>query len=172
VPVTLALVLGVVMTRKRVVGRAIQYAALFSMFFAGMATSRFFGPFVLIPQLIASYAIAAQAHPDREFRVLAVVFAALGILVPTALEGAGVLPASYVFADGTWTIVPQLIDLTETGTYVFLTAANLGVIVVPCMFIGKIREELSQAQLRLATQAWHFRQLGAQLIGRPDRARP
>ena len=82
------------------------------------------------------------------------------------------LPSSYVFRDGQWTIVPQLLELTEAGTYVFLTVANLGIVIVPCLFIGKIREELSRAQLRLATQAWHFRQLGSQLIGRPDTARP
>jgi eukaryotic-like serine/threonine-protein kinase len=171
-PVTLAVVLGFVMSRQRVIGRPIQYVGLSCMFIAAMATSRFFGPFVLIPQLIASYAIASQAHPGREFRVLAVVFAVAGILVPTLLEAFGVLPRSYIFENGTWTIVPQLVDLPELGTYVFLTAANLGIIVVPCLFIGRIREELSLAQVRLATQAWHFRQLGAQLIGRPQSARP
>jgi hypothetical protein len=36
------------------------------------------------------------------------------------------------------------------------------------MIIAKLREELSKAQIRLAVQAWHWKHLGAQLIGRPD----
>lgn len=63
-------------------------------------------------------------------------------------------------------IVPQLIELPRTGTNVFLVLAHLGMVVAPCLFIARLRKELTQAQIRLAVQAWHWKQLGGRLIGR------
>ena len=40
-------------------------------------------------------------------------------------------------------------------------------LLVPSVFIARLRNDLTQAQLRLATQAWHFQQLGARLITKP-----
>jgi eukaryotic-like serine/threonine-protein kinase len=164
--VMISLVLTLVMTRQKRVGTTIQYISIACLLVAAMATSRFYGAFVLAPQLITSYAIVLQAHPYRNIRYASVTIAAIVMVLPVVLERLGVVPASYVFHDGVWTIVPQLVDLPEVGTHVFLAIANVGMIVIPCLFIAKIREELSRAQLRLATQAWQFKQLGAQLVGR------
>jgi eukaryotic-like serine/threonine-protein kinase len=172
VPVMVALGLSIFMARQRIIRQPIQYASISFLMIAAMATSRFYGPFVLVPQLITTYAIVLQAHPSRHMRVASACIAAIAMVLPPVLEWIGVLPASYVFEAGTWRVVPQLVELPRLGTYAFLTIANVGMIVIPCLFIAKIREELTRAQLRLATQAWQFKQLGARLIGRPEGARP
>jgi serine/threonine-protein kinase len=168
VPATLAIIMGIVMMKQKRIGTGIQIFAVFCMLLATMAISRIYGPYVLLPTLICTYAIVLQAHPERIMRMAGAVIACVAILVPSVLEWTGALPASYRFENGTWTIVPQLVDLPKTGTNVFLTSANLAMIIVPCLFIAKLREELNRAQLRLAVQAWHWKHLGAQLIGRPD----
>ena len=64
-----------------------------------------------------------------------------------------------------WIIVPQVLELTRTGTIVLLTLANTAIVIVPCVFIARLRSELSMAQQRQLVQAWHFRRLGADLVG-------
>jgi hypothetical protein len=46
-----------------------------------------------------------------------------------------------------------------------LTAANIGSLVVPCIFIARLRAELSDIQQNQLLTAWHFRRLGADLVG-------
>jgi serine/threonine-protein kinase len=167
VPCIAAIVVGIVMMRQATIRAPIQYAAVCCTVAAGMAISRIFGPYVLVPSLITTYAIVLQAHPARSLRVMGAIAASVAILVPAVLEWVGALPASYVFDHGQWTIVPQLIELPKTGTNVFLVLAHLGMVVVPCLFIARLRRELTQAQIRLAVQAWHWRQLGGRLMGRP-----
>jgi len=43
-------------------------------------------------------------------------------------------------------------------------------VIVPSLFIARMRNDLTDAQIRLATQAWHFQQLGSRLIGKPEPA--
>jgi eukaryotic-like serine/threonine-protein kinase len=169
-PVMLAVATGLIMMRQRRIRRPLQYVSTICTMLAAMALSRIYGPFILVPSLLTTYAIVLQAHPARDLRVAGAVIAAVSIVVPAILEWTGALPSSYIFHDGTWTIIPQLIELPKLGTNVFLTVAHLGMIVIPCLFIAKIREELTAAQMRLAIQAWHFQHLGARLIGRPDTA--
>jgi eukaryotic-like serine/threonine-protein kinase len=168
VPVTISAIIGLVMVRQKRIGDGIQIVALVCMLLATMAVSRIYGPFVLLPTLICTYAIVLQAHPKGMMRLAGAAIATIAITVPAILEWTGALPSSYRFENGTWTIVPQIVELPRTGTNVFLISANLAMIIVPCLFIAKLREELSKAQIRLAVQAWHWKHLGAQLIGRPD----
>jgi serine/threonine-protein kinase len=168
IPGTIAIVMGLVMMRQRRIGHSLQYASIGCMMLASIAVSRIYGPFVLMPSLLTTYAMVLQAHPERRLRMAGALAAAIAIVIPVILEWMGVLPASYVFEAGTWRIVPQLVELPRLGTNVFVTAAHLGIIVVPCLFIARLRVELSRAQTQLAVQAWHWKQLGGQLIGRPD----
>jgi eukaryotic-like serine/threonine-protein kinase len=170
VPVVLGLLSGVLLMRRRTASRLLQYATLACMVAAGIGVSRIYGPYVLLPTVLITYAIVVQAHPWREMRIAGAVMAAVSIVAPALLEWAGWLAPSYIFNAGRWTIVPQLIELPELGTHVLLLLANLGMIIIPCLFIAKLRESLGEAQLRLAVQAWHFKQMGARLIGRAETA--
>jgi hypothetical protein len=127
--------------------------------------ARFAGPFVLVPTILATNAIVLQTHPRRRLRRFAISCAVVIMVIATVIEWTGILPSSYVFEGGVWTIVPQMVELPRVGSFVFMTIVAVSMIVVPAAFIARLRGDLTEAQVKLAVQAWHFRRLGAQLIG-------
>jgi hypothetical protein len=141
-----------------------QLAVIATTLLAGTATSRMFGPLVLVPTLIATFTIVLQAHPQRRMRLATGAMGLVAMVVPMLLELAGVLPASYRFADGAMVILPQMHELPAGASIGLLLGTSLAMLIVPCMFIARLREALSEAQTRWLLQAWHFRRLGDQLI--------
>jgi eukaryotic-like serine/threonine-protein kinase len=167
IPAALSGIVSFIAMRQRVIGRPIQYATIGFLMLAAAGLSRMYGPFVLMPTMIATYAIVLQAHPASTFRRVSAVFAVLAIVAPVILEVTGIVPTSNLFEDGRWVIVPQIMELPRTGTILFLTLANISMVIVPCMFIARLRGELSAAQQHQLVQAWHFRRLGSDLVGTP-----
>jgi len=84
----------------------------------------------------------------------------VAMLAPVLLELAGILPVSYLFANNQIVVVPQLHDLPRTGSIVLLLGAGIGSLIVPSLFVARLRQALTEAQLRLHLQAWHFKRLG------------
>jgi serine/threonine-protein kinase len=145
--------------------RWIQYASIAMLNVCAMMVARFAGPFVLVPTILATNAIVLQTHPRRRLRRFAISCAVVIMVIATVIEWTGILPSSYVFEGGVWTIVPQMVELPRVGSFVFMTIVAVSMIVVPAAFIARLRGDLTEAQVKLAVQAWHFRRLGAQLIG-------
>ncbi len=52
-------------------------------------------------------------------------------------------------------VVPQMTDLPRELTLIFLALANVAIAVVPALFVGKLRDELSALEERNLVQAWH-----------------
>jgi hypothetical protein len=129
-----------------------------------MVVSRLYGPFILMPTLLVSYAITLQAHPWRAFRRLGLAAGVIAMVLPVLLELAGVLPASYAFEAGTMSVLPQVVALSETGTIALLACANIAMLVVPALFIARLRSDLSIVQTRQLVQTWQFRRLGDELV--------
>jgi serine/threonine-protein kinase len=167
VPALISIAASIVAVRQRVISRSIQYVTVGFMLLGAMATSRVLGPLVLMPTLIVSYAIVLQAHPARRFRRIGLVGGIVALTVPFALELVGVIPSSYGFLDGNMLIRPQLMVLPGVWTEVFLAVTNLTMIVVPCVFISRLRAELSDAQTRQLVQAWQFKRLGGEPVVAP-----
>jgi len=165
VPVGLTALLSFVMTRQRKVSWMLQYVSIVMLMTAAAMVSRVYGPFVAVPTLIATNSIVLQTHPLRAVRAFSAALACLFMVAVIAVDWTGILPSSNVLENGTWTIVPQLVEFPRIPTLVFLTVASVAMILVPSAFIARLRRDLNEAQVRLAVQAWHFRRLGAQLIG-------
>ncbi len=87
----------------------------------------------------------------------------VAMVAPLLLEVIGVLPASYAFEGGVWTILPQTVELPRFGTLALLGCANAAMIIVPAMFIAQLRGDLTAVQARQLTQAWQFKQLAARV---------
>jgi serine/threonine-protein kinase len=128
------------------------------------STSRMYGPLVMLPTLVATFCIVLQAHPQRLLRNLTWGMGIVAIAAPMLLELAGVLPPSYLFEDGRIVIVPQMHALPRTESIALLLSTSIAMTIVPCVFIGRLRVALTQAQRQLLLQAWNFRQLGGQLV--------
>jgi hypothetical protein len=163
VPATLTAALALYARTQPAVSRAIQYAMLATNTLACMALSRLFGPLVIMPSMFATWAIVIQAHPHREIRIASLVAAIVGMVVPVVLEAAGVLPASYSFTEG-FEIVPQLVEFPEARTIAFLTLASVAIMVVPAIFVGRLRAALLDSERRELLQTWRIRQLGESLL--------
>jgi hypothetical protein len=165
IPAILSALASLIGMRQARVSRTTQYATIGFMMLASVGVARLYGPLVLMPTLVIAYAIVLQAHPARTFRRTGLVFAIVTILTPLVLELVGVFPTRYAFGDGHWSILPDAIAMPRLGTYVMLTAANIGTVIVPCMFISRLRAELSDIQQNQLVTAWHFRRLGSDLVG-------
>jgi serine/threonine protein kinase len=159
-----SLVLSIAAARQRVISRWIQLAILFTTFGAAVVVSRLYGPLILMPTLLISYAITIQAHPWTFFRRVGLAAGVVAMILPVVLELLGVLPSSYSFTAGRMVVEPHVVALPETGTIAVLAVANIAMLVVPALFIARLRGDLSIAQTRQLVQTWQFRRLGDELV--------
>ena len=165
VPNTISIVLAAIAGwRMRFIPPWIQMGVVLCTLAGMTAVSRSFGPLVLMPLMVTVYVIVMQAHPARWFRRATWVIGPIALVTPLLLEVVGVLPASYVFADGRMQIVPQLHELPEHGSMVMLAVAYVASLLVPGIFIGRMRVALTAAQEELHKKEWHYKRLGGELI--------
>jgi eukaryotic-like serine/threonine-protein kinase len=150
---------AILMARSRT-PREWQMPALIvaSMVPLGLMT-RIAGPFALVPGLIVANTVAYAMLEARSSRWLALGAGCLAIFVPTILEWTGTFGSSYVFHDGTFTIVPHALSFPKTLTFAYFTMTSLGCVLAPFFFVGKLRAKLYEMQRTMTLQAWQFRQL-------------
>jgi serine/threonine-protein kinase len=149
---------------QRRTGRLIQCAVIGLMMLSGCAVSRMFGPVILMPTVITAWVIVMQINPVPSVRRFALVVSPIAMLAPIVLELAGVVPSSYLFENGRMILVPQLTELPQLLTFGFLGIANVGAALVPALFVGRLRAELTRTQERELVQAWTFRRLPIELM--------
>jgi hypothetical protein len=121
-----------------------------------------FGPLVLAPTLLATFTIVLQAHPSGFMRRSTWILGCVVLVAVATLEL--VNPASYIQVGEALAIMPRTHDLPREGSIMLLLCASLAMTIVPCLFIGRIREALNQAQRQILTQAWQFRRFGEDLV--------
>jgi hypothetical protein len=83
----------------------------------------------------------------------------LAVAVPSLVAWAGMHPVVHRFVGGTLVLSPGALELPRVGTFVFLTMANILVVVLAAVFAGEYRDELTQLELRSHLQTWQLRQL-------------
>ncbi len=116
---------------------------------SGFATA--FGPLLVVPSLVTAnlMPLLHLSSNRRPFPTLILVCAMLGLVVPIALEWAGVVPPSYEWRDGAMVIIPRLIDLPPVGSSVILLVGAL-LNLLSCHFTVSTSV---QQQLRSRTEA-------------------
>jgi serine/threonine-protein kinase len=128
--------------------------------------SMLLGPFVVVPLLGLISTGLFSMYADRgPSRVVAMLAGAAIVMVPLALEWAGVLAPSYSFQAGGLLLHPRMIQLPEGATVAFLVLTTLVATAVPTLLLARVRDELHEAERRLLLQAWQLKQLV------PDEAR-
>ncbi|MBA3452783.1 MAG: hypothetical protein H0T42_06820 [Deltaproteobacteria bacterium] len=113
--------------------------------FGMAATSRMFGPLMIVPTIIVALTIVIQAHPHAPIRIAVWVMAVFAMVGPVVLELAGVLSTSYMFVDNQIVILPQMHDLPRTGSIAMLLLAGVASLFVPSVFVGRLRQSLTEA---------------------------
>jgi serine/threonine-protein kinase len=127
--------------------------------------TRIVGPLVLVPTLTISATMIFAMYPFAHVQRVATVIMFFATLGPMFLEWLGVLPSSYIFQNDQLCVVPQIAHLPATATLAVLAITPNVLLVMASIGIRRIRKSLSDAEQRLALQAWQFRQLV------PERAR-
>jgi serine/threonine-protein kinase len=128
--------------------------------------SSLFGPFILVPSLVATNTMFFAMHADRRLRRVIAAVGVAAVALPFALDLAGLVPAAYSFtSDGTMVVHPRMAYLPGARTLVVLLASSIALVVTPTVLVGRIRDALSAAERRLFAHAWHLRQMV------PDEAR-
>jgi serine/threonine-protein kinase len=164
IPVLLSAALSLVAMRQRPVWRSVKCAAIAAIMLAAAASSRLLGPLIVMPTILAVWAIVMQTNPDPWVRRFSLAAGMVLIVAPLVLELAGVIPSSYVFEDGKLIALPQLIELPRLGTFAFVTFAHALCALVPSIFVARLRSELTRARERELLSVWQFRRLAVELM--------
>jgi serine/threonine-protein kinase len=140
-------------------GVACHVAAVFS--------ATVFGPFVVLPGVLACLAVAftiatlptADETEPPLLRPAAIALSATFLLLPVILEVTGVIAPSVLFRDGTIVILPRLVDFPPGGTLGVLVAANLCLVIVPALIAQRVRDYAFDVERRSLEAASRLRQL-------------
>jgi serine/threonine-protein kinase len=124
------------------------------------SASLLFGPFVMLPGMVATNTLFyVMEHPRGVRRFSFLVGAALAMIVPLALEWTGVLPPSYAFRDGTIVLLPRLASFPAGfATLGVLVASSLGIALLPPLLVARVSDEARNADRRVFLHLWHLRQ--------------
>jgi hypothetical protein len=157
-PIGVSSALNLLEAKRPVVRPWVQYTSAVCTVFAIAASSRIFGPFVLVPTLAATYAVSMYMHPHRTPRRAALILCCLAMVVPAVLEYAGVLPRTVTVQEGA-IVIRTIGTLREGPAIIFLVIAGISMTLSSCFFVGSIRGALVRAERRLHLHAWHVQRM-------------
>jgi serine/threonine-protein kinase len=157
-PIGLAVGLSFLEARRAVMNTKVQMVSYVCTTFAIAATSRIFGPFMLVPTLAATYAVSVHVHPRVAPRRAVLVMCCLAIVAPVLLEVAGVLPRTVTVGEGA-IVIRTMGTLREGPAVAFLVVGSVAMMLSASFFIGRMRDALNLAERRLHLHAWHVQRM-------------
>jgi serine/threonine-protein kinase len=155
---------------RRPSGPPLEYGAFAFSALAMIVVGRPFGPFVLAPTLLATFATALQLHPNRRARIVALAIAVAALVGGVLFELSGVLPRTDAVA------TPLL--LSPSGgpgdlpiTFLILLM-NVTATVTTALTVASVRAQLTLAEERLLLHSWQVRGLMPTNVGERSTERP
>ncbi len=125
-----------------------------------MFVSRLFGPFMVLPGLLAISLVGYTMYPPfmkRPYLPIATVIATFAI--PLVLEQLGVLASTWELVGDTIVIRSPALALGGTPTIVILIAVHVMTFAVLGLFAWSLANARREAQRAVEIQAWHLRKL-------------
>jgi serine/threonine protein kinase len=147
----------VIRWRTRTTRQVLTMAALLGTTLA--LSSRWLGPFVLVPVATGTIAMLFAARCTRRERPWILLIWSLALLAPFGVELLHVFPPAYTFQGGDLVLHARALRLPEGPTMSALAYTSLAFMVLPILFLGQLRDRQRNADRRLFVQAWHLRQL-------------
>jgi hypothetical protein len=117
------------------------------------------GPYILVPSVIATSTLVFATTNDRSLRGLIIALGSLAIVIPVALELAGIVPPSMRFTSEGILLLPRTVDFPPVWTQIFLAISAVAVVITSGLALAPFRDELDEAQRRIRLFAWHLREL-------------
>jgi hypothetical protein len=122
--------------------------------------TRWFGPFVIVPGVVAGILSTFSMHPGLRTTPLVVIGVA-SFTLPFLAELAGLLPRSYTFTGERWIVHASLTDLPPGISEVVMWMGSAAAVIIQGITMTKIREGIAKDRERLAVHAWQLDQLVA-----------
>jgi serine/threonine-protein kinase len=121
--------------------------------------STWLGPFVLIPMATTIVTAIFTLYATPRERPWAIGVGALTILLPFVAELIPGIPRGFTFEAGNVVLHPRALDLPPLATTVGLVYTTLGYVVLPALFLSRLKASLRQSEDRVFLQAWTLKQL-------------
>jgi eukaryotic-like serine/threonine-protein kinase len=118
----------------------------------------FTSPFLVVPAVAIATTMLRILRDHRQPWLVGLVMGGC-VLVPWALQTAGVAPASLSFHDGAMTIHPLAVSFTALPTQIFLVGGVVISIPVATRVALAFRRTLKRAELEVELHSWQLRQL-------------
>ena len=159
--ITAAGVLSLLATRARELRSGARYAiaVVVANFTMVMAGSRMFGPFVMMPGVVAMISLGLALRPEPIVRRVALIAGCLSLTLPLGFEWLGLWAPSYLFQGDSIVILPHMLDLPKVPAFIFLLLTSMAVSVSAFTFIERVRVASLNAERRVQLQTWHLRQM-------------
>jgi serine/threonine-protein kinase len=124
-----------------------------------LAVSRLASPLLVAPVIAPGYALLLSLHYKDVARWLSIGVITMAVSLPLFLEMAGVLSPTFEFVDGALVVLPQAIKLPAVATPIVIWVIFLGAFAAPSMIIGRLKNELLDAERRARVQVWQLEKL-------------
>jgi serine/threonine-protein kinase len=145
--------------KTRKVGTATFAAILVMAFLVIIIHGTWLGPFVLLPTSATITTSVFALHAERRERALVLAAGAAMFLLPFLAELLGLVPPGFSFEPGRVILHERALALPATMTTVALVYTSVSYIVLPGLFLFRVRDSLQSAEDRRFYQAWTMRQL-------------
>lgn len=121
--------------------------------------STWLGPFVLVPTAAAVTCSVFALYAERAWRPWVLVAGAVMVLAPFAAELVPGLPRGFTFEPGAIVLRARALDLPQGLTTFALLYTSVGYVLLPPLFLARLRDELRGSEERTFLQAWTLRRL-------------
>ena len=126
---------------------------------AALVTGVFlFGPLVLLPAIVISTGVGYIATFGRR-TVYYIVPGIAVVLVPLALQLAGVIAPSYALTDGEIRVLPMMLSFPPAATMAFLAVTHTVIIAGTLLYVWRLRCNYLDSERRLRGHAWLLAQM-------------
>jgi hypothetical protein len=120
---------------------------------------RIVGPLIIAPTLVITTLMAYSSHPRfGKIWILAAILSA-AVIIPWALELAGVLDSTFEFTNGAIVLTSPVVNFSSTPTQLAFAMLMVSLVGVVAVLSRALAMRQRDATRKLELQAWQLRQI-------------
>ena len=132
-----------------------------TVLFAGFSV--LFGPFIVVPSVVATNSIFFVLHSRPGQRLYIILAGVLAVMVPFLAELLQLVPPSYTFEAGRMVVEPRVMALEPISTMGILALLHIMLAIAPTVIAVRVRDELLAAERKLSLTGWRLGHLATDL---------
>ena len=144
--------------RERIAPAGIYLNACVNAVLIGIVC-RMVSPILIAPTLVITTMVAYAAHPRLGRMYIVATILSLGVVVPWALEIAGVIEPTYAFSGGAIVLASPIIEFSAAPVQLAFAVLLVVLVTVVAVLSRGLAKSQRDATRKLELQAWHLRQI-------------